>query len=29
MGWRSMVIWECELRERAAVAERLVRALGG
>jgi DNA mismatch endonuclease (patch repair protein) len=29
MGWRSMVIWECELRERAAVAERLGRALGG
>lgn len=27
MGWRSLVIWECELRDRPAVTERLRAAL--
>ncbi len=29
IGWRVMVIWECETRDREAVAERIVGFLGG
>ena len=29
LGWRVMVIWECETRDREAVAERIVRVLRG
>ena len=28
LGWRVMVIWECETRDREAVAERIVEYLG-
>jgi len=28
LGWRSMVVWECELRDQAAVAARLRDFLG-
>ena len=27
-GWEVLVVWECQLKERAAVAERLVAFLG-
>ena len=29
LGWRVMVIWECETRDREAVAERIVGFLRG
>jgi DNA mismatch endonuclease, patch repair protein len=29
LGWKVVVIWECETRDGAALAERLRRALGG
>ncbi|MDE2982790.1 MAG: DNA mismatch endonuclease Vsr [Gemmatimonadota bacterium] len=29
LGWRVMVIWECETGDHGAVAERIVRFLGG
>ncbi len=29
LGWRVMVIWECETRDREAVAERIVEFLQG
>ena len=29
LGWRVMVIWECETRDREVVAERIVGFLGG
>ena len=29
LGWRVMVIWECETGDREAVAERIVGFLGG
>lgn len=29
LGWRVMVIWECETRDREAVAERIVEFLRG
>ena len=28
LGWRVMVIWECETRDREAVAERISEYLG-
>jgi len=28
MGWRALVVYECELKEKAALAERLGTALG-
>ena len=27
LGWRAIVVWECELRDRAALTARLVQAL--
>lgn len=27
MGWQSLVVWECELRDRTALSERLCRFL--
>ncbi len=27
-GWRTLVVWECELRDMAAVAENVRRFLG-
>ena len=29
LGWRVMVIWECETRDRAEVGERIMGFLGG
>ncbi len=28
VGWRSLVVWECEMRDRAVLRERLVAFLG-
>lgn len=28
LGWRSMVVWECETKDRMALAEQLARHLG-
>ena len=28
MGWRPVIVWECELRDRTALARRLKRELG-
>ena len=28
LGWRVMVIWECETKDQKAIAERIVRFLG-
>lgn len=29
LGWQTLVLWECELKDREALAERLHKAIGG